>query len=85
MPVKKIQGSIQLGKQGLTDNFIQTIKNMFKTHVNVRVSVLRSAGHDKKQIREISEKILQKLGKNYTARVLGFTISVKKWRRVRSS
>ena len=76
-------GNLQLGKQGITDNFIATLKNHFKNHENVRVSVLKSAGHDKKKLKEYSEEILEKLGKNYTARVVGFTIVLKKWRKAR--
>ena len=72
---------MQLGKQGLTENFIGTLKHHFDKNKNVRVSVLKSAGHDKDKIKEYSEKILEKLGKNYTAKVVGFTIFFKKWRR----
>ncbi|MBU2562754.1 MAG: YhbY family RNA-binding protein [Nanoarchaeota archaeon] len=74
-------GQIQLGKNGLTENFISTLKNNFKKNKSVRISVLKSAGHDKNQVKEYSEKILERLGKNYTSRVIGFTIVLKKWRR----
>ena len=72
---------IQLGKNGITENFIETLKDHFKNHENVKISVLKSAGHEKNKVHGYSEKILERLGKNYTARVLGFTISLKKWRR----
>jgi len=74
-------GQIQLGKQGITDNFIETLKNQFKKHENVKISVLKSAGHDKNKIKKYSEEILEKLGKNYTSKVIGFTIVLKKWRK----
>jgi len=74
------QCSIQLGKQGITDNFITSINNMFKTHKNVKICVLKSAGHDKTKIKEFKDLILEKLGGNYTAKIIGFTIFVKKWR-----
>jgi len=73
--------NIQLGKNKLSDNFIETLKSHFKKYRNVKVSVLKSAREDKKKVKEYSEKILEKLGKNYTARVIGFTISLKKWRK----
>ena len=76
-------GQIQLGKQGLTDNFIETLKNHFKKNKNVKVSVLKSAGHDKIKVKEYSEEILKKLGEYYTARIIGFKIVVKKWRKPR--
>ena len=77
------QLEIQLGKNGLTDNFIETLKNHFKKHEQVRISVLKSAGHEKSQVKEMAEKILEALGKNYTARVIGFKVVLKKWRKAK--
>jgi RNA-binding protein YhbY len=78
-----ISADIQLGKNGVTDNFISTLKNNFKKHDNVRISVLKSARQDKGKIKEYSNEILEKLGKNYTAKIIGFKIIVKKWRKAR--
>jgi RNA-binding protein YhbY len=75
------QKHVQLGKQGVTDNFIDSLKNHFKKSKIVRISVLKNAGRDKKIIREYSEKILKGLGKNYVARIIGFTIIVIKFRK----
>jgi RNA-binding protein YhbY len=72
---------IQLGKNGITDNFIQTLKHLFENHENVRLSVLKSAGHDREKVKKYSEEILDKLGKNYTAKIIGFKIILKKWRK----
>jgi len=72
---------MQLGKHGVTDNFIKTLKNGFTFHENVRISVLKNAGHTKQKIKGYKEEILNKLGNNYTARIIGFTIVLKKWRR----
>ena len=72
---------IQLGKNGITENFIGTIKDHFKNRQNVKVSVLKSAGRNREEIRKYSEQILEKLGRNYTTRVLGFTIFLKKWKK----
>lgn len=74
---------IQLGKKGVTDGFIETLKNYFKNCENVKVSVLRSCCRDKKELKKISEDILDKLGKNYTSRIIGYTIVLKKLRKVR--
>ena len=74
-------GHIQLGKNNVTDNFIETLKKHFKNHENIKISVLKSVRKNKLQVKEFSEEILEKLGKNYTARVVGFTIFVKKWRK----
>ena len=78
--IKKM-GNVQLGKQGVTENFISTLKHYFKSHENVKISVLKSATRDREELKKNSEKILENLGRNFTARTIGFTIVVKKWRR----
>ena len=72
---------IQLGKNGITENFIETLKDHFKNHMNVKVSVLKSAGHEKAAVKNYTEEILEKLGRNYTAKTIGFTIALRKWKR----
>lgn len=78
MPIVR---EIQIGKNGVTDNFISSLRNQFKDCKNVRISVLRSARESKDDVKKISEEILEKLGKNYTAKVIGFKIVLKKWRK----
>jgi RNA-binding protein YhbY len=79
--------NIQLGKQGITDNFIISLQNYFKTRGNIRISVLKNAraeGKDgKTDVKKYSDEIVKKLGKYYTAKIIGFTIVVKKWRKAR--
>lgn len=75
------QSEIQIGKNGVTENFINSLKNNFKTHINVRISVLKSSGRDREKIKEMAEQIREKLGNNYTAKIIGFTIILKKWRK----
>lgn len=81
MPVIR---DIQLGKQGITENFIQNLKSSFKKSKNIKISVLKSARDEgkegKKQIKEYANKILQELGENYKIRIIGFTICIKKLR-----
>ena len=72
---------LQIGKNGLTENFIETVKDHFKKHDNIKISILKSAGHEREKVKEFSERILDALGKNYTAKIIGFTIFLKKWRK----
>ncbi|GBE19915.1 MAG TPA: hypothetical protein ENG87_00330 [Candidatus Pacearchaeota archaeon] len=75
------QANIQLGKNGITENFIKTLQDHFKNHGSVRISVLKSAGHDKSKVKEYTNEIIDKLGKRYTAKAIGFVIVIKKWRK----
>ena len=69
---------LQLGKNGLTENFFENLKKSFKKNKNVRISVLKSACRNREEIKEIKDKILNKLGENYSGRIIGFTIILKK-------
>lgn len=72
---------MQLGKNGISANFLETLKLKFQKNDCVRLSVLKSARDEKSKMKEYAEKILESLGKNYTARIIGFKIILKKWRR----
>lgn len=72
---------LQLGKNGLTESFIENLKLIFEKGNNVKISVLKSCCRNKEELNEISEKILNSLGKNYTAKIIGYTINLKKWRK----
>jgi RNA-binding protein YhbY len=75
------QTEMQIGKNGLKEGTIEWLKNAFKKHDLVKISVLKSAGHDREHVREMSEKILNALGKNYTCRIVGFALIIRKWRK----
>ena len=76
---------IQLGKKGLTQELIEDIKKRFeKSSVkNIKISVLKSARHDREDIKKYAEEIRQKLGDKFTYKILGFSIFLKKWRKLR--
>jgi len=74
--------TIQLGKHGITDNFIESLKNQFKNSRTVKVSVLKSANRE--DLKKYQDELLEKLGKNFTAKKIGFTIILKKWRKERN-
>ncbi len=76
--------TIQIGKNGLTPGTFEIIKNSFKTRENVKAVLLKSAGHTKTHVKEIASKIQEELGNHYTHKIIGFTISIKKWRKPRN-
>lgn len=80
MPIVR---EIQLGKNGLSDGFVESLKNQFNHCQNVKISVLKSCCRDKNELKKITDELLEKLGKNYTARIIGYTIALKKWRKAR--
>ncbi len=75
---------VQLGKNGITENFISTLKSHFQKHSNVHISILPSARNEKKA-KDYEKEILDILGSNYSARTLGFVVKVKRLRRGKES
>jgi len=72
---------IQLGKNGITEQFIESLLKQFNKVQTVKISVLRSARENKEDVKKHADKLLEQLGEHYTAKIIGFTIIVKKWRR----
>jgi len=73
----------QIGKSGLTEGIIESLRLAFKNHKQVRISVLKSAGRDKPKVIEMAEEISSKLKEGqkehaYPYRVIGFTIAMRR-------
>ncbi len=74
-------GQVQLGKKGVTEGFIKTLQNQFKHHKNIKISVLKSCCRGRMYLKEIAKEIVGRLGENYSSRVIGYTIAIKKLRK----
>lgn len=80
--VKKIGiPTFQIGKNGVTEGTIKLLETAFKGGNQVKMAMMRGAGHTKEDTRAAGEKLIEMLGKNYTYKTLGFTIFLQKWRR----
>jgi len=77
------QTQIQLGKNGLTREFLENLKKRFEKPAvkNLKVSVLKSARESREDIKKYAEGIQESLGPKFTTRILGFSIFIKKWRK----
>ncbi len=76
-----MMSGMQIGKNGLSDGIIERLKNDFKTHELVKIHILKSGGHDRDKVKKMAEELLEKLGKRYTCKIIGFTLIVRKWRK----
>ena len=76
-----------IGKQGLTKEFISALEKTFKKHDLIKVNILRSATRDKKEIKKMAQEICSELKKrekkDFTAKIIGFTLYIRKWRKLR--
>lgn len=81
------QQEIQLGKKGLTKEFLEDIKNRFENSkiTNIKISVLKSARESREDIKKYADKVKSFLGPKFTTRIIGFSIFIKKWRKAREN
>lgn len=77
------QIEMQLGKNGLTQNFLEEIKKRFeKTEIkNIKISVLKSARESRDDVKKYADELRNYLGNKFTYRIIGFSIFLKKWRK----
>jgi RNA-binding protein YhbY len=72
---------LQIGKNGLTQGVIDQIKKLFVDEEIMKISILKSACRDKAQATEIADKIVEELGKNYVYKLVGYVLTINKFRR----
>lgn len=80
------QKEIQLGKKGITEEFVRDIEQRLEKHRNItlKVSVLRSIRpNGKEDVKKYADQLVDKLGNKYTVKTLGFSIFLRKWRKAR--
>ena len=75
---------VQLGKKGLTPEFLQGLKKRFeKTSVkNIKIKVLANARENRDDVKKYSEEIVKYLGNKFNSRIIGFSIFIKKFRKI---
>jgi RNA-binding protein YhbY len=74
---------LQIGKNGLTDSFIENLRVLFVKNESARISILKSATRNKEQAKEWLAEILSKLGANYKGMIIGYTIVLRKLRKAK--
>lgn len=74
---------LQIGKKGLTEEFLQDLKAKFEVADNIRVSILPSATRDRIEAKKWVTTILDSLGPKFRANLIGYTIALRKLRKDR--
>ncbi len=76
-PIKRLQ----IGKNGLSPEFIEQVKRIFEKDKLVKISILKSACRDKKDAEEIAKELIGALGSKYDYKLVGYVITVIKFRK----
>ena len=74
---------LRMGKNGLTPEFLENLKKIFVGAESVRVGLLKTSTRDRKEAKRWASEMLAYLGKNYTVKIIGWTIVLRKWRKAR--
>lgn len=79
--------NFHMGKNGLTQSFINGLEKTFKKHELVKVTILKNACRDREKIKNMADNLCKELkkieGKEFTSRVVGFIIYIRKWRKLK--
>ena len=77
-PIKRLQ----MGKNGLTPEFIEQVKFIFKNETLIKVTILKSACRDKKDAEKMGRDLVEVLGKKYDYKLVGYVLTVVKYRKM---
>ena len=72
----------QLGKAGLTDQFIEALRTAGKTHKVFKIAMLPTSTRDKNEAKKIAEDICSKLATadaGYNYKIIGFTLNIRRY------
>jgi RNA-binding protein YhbY len=72
---------LQMGKNGLSEEFVEQVKKIFEKESILKISLLRSATRNKMEAEKIANDLIDKLGKNYVYRLIGYVLVINKFRR----
>ncbi len=72
---------LQIGKNGLSEAFLEQLKGIFKKEEVVKISILKAACRNKKDAEKIAEELVNSLGKNYIYKLVGYVLTVRKFRK----
>ena len=76
--------NFQMGKAGLTPEFLEALKTAFKTHKVAKIALLKTSTRDKAEMKKMGEEICSKLSDKefkYEYRTIGFTMTVRKFKK----
>ena len=72
---------LQIGKNGLSPEFIEQVKSIFKGEKLVKISILKSACRDKKDAENMAKELIDVLGTKYDYKLVGYVITLIKYRK----
>lgn len=72
---------LQVGKNGLTLGVIEQARKMLEKEKAIKVTLLKSSTRDKKEAKDLADKLISGLGERFQYHLIGYTLIVKKYRK----
>jgi len=72
----------QIGKKGLTHEFVEQMRRTFEKDELIKIDLLKSATRDKEEADKIGSDLVEKLGNKFTFKRIGYTLIIRRWRKV---
>lgn len=73
---------LQMGKNGLSEAFVEQVKGIFEKETVVKISILKTACRNKKDAEKMAQDLVDVLGKKFDYRLVGYVITMIKFRKV---
>ena len=70
-----------MGKNGLTDAFVEQVKSIFEGETLIKIAILKSACRDEKDAEKIGQDLSETLGKKYDYKLVGYVLTIVKYRK----
>jgi len=72
---------LQIGKNGLSEAFIEQVRKLFEKEKVVKISILKSACRNKKDAEKMAQDLVSALGNKFDYKLVGYVITVIKFRK----
>ena len=72
---------LQMGKNGLSNAFIEQVKSIFENETLIKISILKSACRDKADANKMAEELVRELGPKYDYKLVGYVMTIIKYRK----
>jgi len=80
-PIKRMQ----IGKNGLSEAFVEQVRKIFENENVVKISILKTACRNKEDAEKMAQNLVGALGEKFNYKLVGYVMTVIKFRKVQRS
>ena len=73
---------LQLGKNGLSEAFVEQVRRIFEKEKVMKISILKAACRNKTDAEKMAQDLISALGGKFDYKLVGYVMTVIKFRKV---